>query len=299
MKKLLSLASLIVFFSCQEQVKEAAAAGNDTAADSVMKQEEQQPVYEPGDIRGMYVGGFVARQYKEEKKPVMENRINISIDRLERDSIFGHSVVAGNNRPFKGTFTLEKGIYTISVKEPGDDKYDGEFSFSSNPDASQVEGMWNAYDKNATVTSRSFTLKKMVFAYDPGNTITDSDIGPIGEAISHETIESENETFDRSTYEMITPNAFKFNASVDTLTDEDISNFYKGDLEVMRNLVYARHGYSFKNRKMRQVFDGWVSWYIPVTTDVRNALTPLEKQNIALLKRYEEHAGRYYDSFGR
>jgi hypothetical protein len=73
---------------------------------------------------------------------------------------------------------------------------------------------------------------------------------------------------------------------------------YKGDLEIIRNAIYARHGYSFKNRKMRYVFDQ-IDWYNPVHVDIRSDLTDLEKKNIDLLKRYEGHAVTYYDSFGR
>jgi hypothetical protein len=38
---------------------------------------------------------------------------------------------------------------------------------------------------------------------------------------------------------------------------------------------------------------------MPVSTDVRNDLTDLEKKNIELIKRYEEHAEKYYDEYGR
>ena len=73
---------------------------------------------------------------------------------------------------------------------------------------------------------------------------------------------------------------------------------YRRDLEVMRNAIYARHGYSFQNRQMRVIFDD-IDWYIPVSVDVTAELTELEKANIELLKRYENHAATYYDRFGR
>ena len=104
--------------------------------------------------------------------------------------------------------------------------------------------------------------------------------------------------FDDYEGEMLTEDVMTFNASNTALKKEDLENMYKGDLEVMRNAIYARHGYSFKNRKMRYVFDQ-IDWYIPVHTDVRSDLTDLEKKNIDLLKRYEGHAEAYYDSFGR
>lgn len=75
--------------------------------------------------------------------------------------------------------------------------------------------------------------------------------------------------------------------------------FTKGNLEIIRNAIYARHGYSFKTRRVRFIFDQFVPWYMPVSTDVRNELTELEKKNINLIKRYEEHAEKYYDEYGR
>ena len=50
---------------------------------------------------------------------------------------------------------------------------------------------------------------------------------------------------------------------------------------------------------MRYVFDNNIEWYMPFSTDIRGQLTRLEKENIALIKRYEQHAEAYYDSFGR
>lgn len=40
-------------------------------------------------------------------------------------------------------------------------------------------------------------------------------------------------------------------------------------------------------------------WYTPVTNDVKDDLTELEKANIALLTRYEKYAEKHYDDFGR
>ncbi len=99
--------------------------------------------------------------------------------------------------------------------------------------------------------------------------------------------------------EFLTEDAIKFNASKTQLRKEDVENMHKGDLEVIRNAIYARHGYSFKNRRMRYLFDRSVDWYMPVSTNVSQQFTALERKNIDLLKRYEQHAASYYDSFGR
>ncbi|MFN5849409.1 MAG: YARHG domain-containing protein, partial [Chitinophagales bacterium] len=64
------------------------------------------------------------------------------------------------------------------------------------------------------------------------------------------------------------------------------------------NMIYARHGYSFKNRPLRVFFDAQ-EWYIPVHTDIKKDLTEIEKKNIQLLLKYEKNAKEYYDYFGR
>ena len=106
------------------------------------------------------------------------------------------------------------------------------------------------------------------------------------------------EKYTEESYEMITTDITNKNASTDLLSKEDVENLYQADLEVLRNSIYARHGYSFKNRRMRYVFT-YVDWYMPVSTDVRNELTDIEIKNIELIKRYEQHAEKYYDTFGR
>lgn len=50
---------------------------------------------------------------------------------------------------------------------------------------------------------------------------------------------------------------------------------------------------------MRYLFDRTVDWYMPVSTNISQQFTSLERKNIDLLKRYEEHAASYYDAFGR
>lgn len=239
---------------------------------------------------GAYVGMFEAEVYDEEKDYTTTNKINISLDKVENGKVIGHSVVAGNHRPFGGSYKVDKsGDYIIKVREPGDDKYDGAFEFVCVPKEKLIQGRWMANDKKLAVSARSFTLKKRDFKYQPSS--------QLGEVVVRELKTSQHDWDDEG--ELLTPDAYKFNASTDVLKKEDIENMYKGDLEIMRNAIYARHGYSFKNRKMRFFFDNYVDWYMPVSTDIRAELTDLEKSNIDLLKRYEQHAGRYYDSFGR
>ena len=91
---------------------------------------------------------------------------------------------------------------------------------------------------------------------------------------------------------------YRINASNTLLKKKDVENLKKGDLTIIRNTIYARHGYSFKNRPLRVFFDAQ-SWYIPVHTNIKSDFTEIEKENIKLLLRYEKNAIEYYDYFGR
>ena len=66
----------------------------------------------------------------------------------------------------------------------------------------------------------------------------------------------------------------------------DVANVNKSDLKVMRNEIFARHGYIFKSPDMRYHFQN-EPWYSPKYDDVTSFLTEIEKENIDLIKRYE------------
>jgi hypothetical protein len=258
------------------------------AAQQQYSQASTETVNQEG-ISGFYVGMFVAEEFKENKKPSYSNKINIAIDKIENGKIEGHSVVAGNIRPFSGTATQNGKIYTVEAKEPGDDKYDGTFFFTLDTDKKIITGTWVANDKKLSVTKRSYDLEQKKFTYNKDLVLTE-------EVLYQELYDTYKD--EDGTFEMPTESILTTNASNTLLKSADVANFYKGDLEIIRNAIYARHGYSFQNRKMRYLFDQ-VNWYVPVATNITAELTDIEKKNIDLLKRYEKHATKYYDSYGR
>lgn len=299
-KTLVSLALIsLVAFSCNQNASEDAkeniiteeVQNIDDEKELTPKQEEkvERKTGKAKDVMlTMYVGIFKAKKLDAKKNPMLENKITISLDSISNDILFGHSVVAGNSRNFSGKFVKQDGIYIAECKEPGDNKYDGVFSFTLNPQDESIKGSWVSNDKKLPVTERTYDLKKVEFKYNPHQELGD---------IASEVYQSGNPDSDE--YERITSDAAKINASTTLLKKEDVENMYKRDLEVMRNAIYARHGYSFKNRQMRYLFDNYVDWYIPVSTDVTKELTDIEKKNIELIKRYEKHAEAYYDVYGR
>jgi hypothetical protein len=86
--------------------------------------------------------------------------------------------------------------------------------------------------------------------------------------------------------------------STTLLTEEDVANMDAQDLKIMRNEIYARHGYSFKDKELRTYFDQQ-EWYMPMAIDVREELTETEVKNIDLIYQYEEYFKQSYDDYGR
>ncbi|MEO8513723.1 MAG: YARHG domain-containing protein [Ignavibacteria bacterium] len=79
-------------------------------------------------------------------------------------------------------------------------------------------------------------------------------------------------------------------ASERLLTGDDVSNMSGWDLKIMRNEIFARHGYIFKSEEMRSYFS-YEKWYTPRYENVDDMITDVEKKNIELIKRYESRAG--------
>ncbi len=190
-----------------------------------------------------------------------DNKISMLISKAANDSVAGRTVVGGNDRPFEGIVTLKDGLYTITAKEPGGDKHDGTFNITiseSNNDI--VKGSWAPFDAQVT-PKKDFVLQRKEFKYR-------IDVG------------------------------FYPQASQRILKAADVEELTKFQLQMMRNEIFARHGYCFKKKEMRDYFE-IEDWYVPDTVDIKDKLTELEKQNITLIKKYEQYAIEYGDDFGR
>lgn len=306
MKQLLVLVSILFMLSCDKKKdkKEEAVVLEDNIEEKTQNTPKnfENEIRDEDILNGIYVGAFKAEVYDSKKKPSYSNRINITIDSIVENTIYGHSVVAGNSRPFLGELVNDGNNYRATLKEPGDNKYDGKFELEFVPDYGRIKGFWIANNPNLAVSRRSYDLKKTSFNYNPDQYIIDPNDVEEAEGYADVFAELYSSDYDEEEgpeSEYATIDAVNINASNTELKKEDVENLYKGDLEIIRNTIYARHGYSFKNRKMRYFFDQHVGWYIPMYTDVRDNLTILELKNIELIKRYEEHADKYYDYFGR
>ena len=73
------------------------------------------------------------------------------------------------------------------------------------------------------------------------------------------------------------------------LTASELTGFSDYDLKIMRNEIFARHGYIFNDNNLREYFSKQ-SWYNPQYADVSTMLTDLERSNIGLLKELETNS---------
>jgi hypothetical protein len=76
-------------------------------------------------------------------------------------------------------------------------------------------------------------------------------------------------------------------ASGEVMTRGILSNFTARQRRIMRNEIFARYGYRFKNPELRTYFLAQ-PWYIPSADDVTARLTPLEKLNVEMLEAYDK-----------
>ena len=188
-----------------------------------------------------------------------DKKITICIDRVVGKTVTGYSIVAGNERAFSGSWSGIEGDITVFAKEPGDDRTDGTFRFTFFQKSKSLLGEWVANEES--IGTRKFNLPARKFVFNPN-------VGQYPQA------------------------------STRRLTEKDVENLRNEELRLMRNEIYARHGYSFKLVDMREHFDK-LDWYMPVSADVANQLTKVEKENAELIKRYEKYSTEHYDEFGR
>jgi hypothetical protein len=189
-----------------------------------------------------------------------DNKITMLIIKVQGDSIEGRTIVGGNDRPFLGTFEEKEGKYSISAKEPGDHPDDGVFNFNIDMANTEVlTGSWKP--NNAKKPAKDYSLQRKKFEYK-------TDVGNFPES------------------------------SQRLLKAKDVENLMKEDLMFMRNEIFARHGFCFKKKNLRQEFE-MQEWYVPNTVDIKDYLTDIEKKNIQMIKRYEKYAEEYGDEYGR
>ncbi|WBV59357.1 YARHG domain-containing protein [Chryseobacterium camelliae] len=300
----LTLISLfaISLVSCKKEAKTTNTQKDSLTfkKDSVVAPEIHKEYY------GIYMGDFAGKgtmvsEDGEEYEGTDYKKISLKINRITKDSVYGQSIVNGNQRPFRGVFNDETKSFVLD--EPGNDKTDGRFEVKLNNDS--LTGNWNAFNKSAVkASSKTLKLIKKEFVYSP-NFMLDENSELIDWENPKDFVEKytdeetgKTETYTTSKNRVASDAVFKLNASKQKLTEKDLKNLRKLDMEIIKNSVFARHGYAFKKQTYRNFFEQ-TDWYIPVSNNVDAQLSKMEKDNVALLNRFIKYAEDKYDQFGR
>lgn len=70
------------------------------------------------------------------------------------------------------------------------------------------------------------------------------------------------------------------------LKDTDLASLSKSELRILRNMIYAKHGYKFKSQDLFDFFSKF-EWYKPRYSNVDAMLSVVDLENIKLIQRYE------------
>lgn len=299
-----TIASLLAvsLLSCKKDGKM-----NETEKDSVVAKKDSAAVPEIyKEYYGIYTGDFAGKEMitsedGEQYEDFVNKKISLKINRITKDSVYGQSIVSGNQRPFRGVFN--ESTKSLVLDEPGNDKTDGRFEIKLSGDS--ITGKWNAFNKTAVKSPlKTIKLSKKEFVYNP-NFMLDKDSDLVDWSNPKDFVEKytdeetgKTESYTTSKNRVASEAIFKINASKQKLTEKELKNLRKIDLEIIKNSVFARHGYSFKKETYRYFFEQ-TDWYIPVSNNVDKELSPMEKDNVALLNRFIKYAEDKYDSFGR
>lgn len=123
------------------------------------------------------------------------------------------------------------------------------------------------------------------------NTETESDIAdetPEGQKIETEGTFSDKGSTEEIDYtnEDIEKDAFLFPSDTVLITEEELEKLDDKTVELIKNEIYARHGYIFTNRALKKYFESF-NWYEPSEEYSPNLLNPTEKANLKTIKKFQ------------
>lgn len=160
---------------------------------------------------------------------------------------------------------------------------------------------------NEPIIKKAETLPKLDDKSDDEVKIITEEIKPNSE--ENEKTETENDTADETpeeqkietegtfsdkgsteeidyTNEDIEKDAFLFPSDSVLITEGELEKLDDKTVELIKNEIYARHGYIFTNRALKKYFESF-NWYEPNEEYSPNLLNPTEKANLKTIKKFQ------------
>ena len=138
-------------------------------------------------------------------------------------------------------------------------------------------------DSETTGSSTSTSTSSGTNSTTKTNNSSSSNSSNTGSSSGSEYSQSESNTIPQS---YSGSNGIYTFASTTLLSANDLRGYSKWDLKIMRNEIFARHGYIFKTPEMKSYF-ARQNWYVPLYDNVDQLLTGTERKNIQLIKAFE------------
>ena len=135
-------ALIIIIFSCQQQSSTTQVQSKITDSSKLYI-----PAYSVNKFEGTYSGSFG------------DGYMTLVLNYVNGKNASGFNIHKGNRRNINGELQPAAAGYQFTMKEPGDNPYDGIFTFTIDTVNFTISGQWDPFDSSKT-KARSFTLQK-------------------------------------------------------------------------------------------------------------------------------------------
>ena len=90
--------------------------------------------------------------------------------------------------------------------------------------------------------------------------------------------------------EDIKESLYLFPSDTTYIIEEDLDSFTKEEVALIRNEIFARHGYIFTKEPYISYF-GFMPWYVPNVNFTDSGFSEIEKENVITITSYERKMG--------
>ena len=145
--------------------------------------------------------------------------------------------------------------------------------------------------KNVVIDGKKLNCKSAYLPGDVTYTKLDVNAAELNTHSSESNAQSSNASYDESSVAPVNRGSSAGLPNYDWLsysyaTHNDLAGKSGSQLRIMRNYIYAKHGYIFNSSDLKRFFSQY-GWYTPRYRNVDNQLSSIERANVQLISSYE------------